>query len=574
MRLLPELLSDSVSNALTERLPSSLDEVNLSHRSRFIAYYVVGLLVVVGTYTVLYNLGMNTLEERDHSVLRSFQTVVETFTTTGFGADAPWDTPWMNLLIVLIQLSGIGIGFFTLRVIIIPLFTGAEVNLDNRLTPKRDHVVVCEYRRDSAVLLEELEELSIEYVLISSDERRAQQLSDDGYAAIHGSPQAAEAYRRASIEQARAVITDTGEATVDTVLTARSVRPDIEIVALTDDGSLSELFAETGADSVLSPHGVLGHRLAEKVVASFRTELGDAVELGADLELTEISIEAGSSLDGVRIRNSGIREGTGANIVGAWIDGELQLPPDPDAVIKENSVLVVAGERETLEGLSEFTRSLSRFRRPDRVVIAGYGEVGSAAEAVLNEAGIETVVIDADEATDPDIVGDTGNRSVLEAADISNAGAILVCLPDDSQGLLTAVQARAVNPDIEMLLRANEMATVSKGFRAGCDYVLAVPQVSARMVARELRGEDVLDPASQIRVTRVPATPFVGETLADTRIAEQTGCRVVAIEDESGLMTQLDPSREFGADERLTLVGTDDAVQTFLKQYDISPTGS
>jgi len=555
-------------------LPDPLEDVNLTRRDRLIVYYVAGLVVLVGTYTLLYHLGMTHLEGDDHSIFRSFQTVVETFTTTGFGADAPWETPWMNLFVVMIQLSGIALGFFTLRVIIIPLFTSAEVNLDNRLTPKRDHVIICEYRRDSEVLLEELEALGIEYVLISSDEQEARRLSDDGYAAIDGSPQHAETFERASIDSARAVITDAGSATVDTILTARSVQPDVEIITLTDDSSLADIFEKTGADSVLSPHSVLGHRLAEKVVSTLRTELGDAVELGEDIELTEVSIERGSALDGVTIRNSGIREETGANVVGAWIDGELELPPDPDAVIRENSVLLVAGEHEALEELSEFSRSVTPFKRPDRVVLAGSGEVGGAAEQVLEDAGIETVTVDYDEATDPDVVGDAGERAVLENAGVSDAGAILVCVPDDSQNLLAAVQAQAINPDIEVLFRANEMATVTKAFRAGADYVLAVPQVSARMVARELRGEDVLAPASQIRVIRVPAMPFAGETIESAGISERTGCRVVAIENDSGMTTQIDPGRELDAGDRLVLVGTDNAVQQFLKQFDVSPAGA
>jgi len=555
-------------------LPDAIDDISLTRRDRLIVYYAAGLVVLVGTYTLLYHLGMTHLEGDDHSIFRSFQTVVETFTTTGFGADAPWETPWMNLFVVAIQLSGIALGFFTLRVIIIPLFTSAEVNLDNRLTPKRDHVIICEYRRDSEVLLEELEALGIEYVLISSDEQEARQLSDDGYAAIDGSPQQAETFARASIDSARAVITDSGSATVDTILTARSVQPDIEIITLTDDSALADIFEETGADSVLSPHSVLGHRLAEKVVSTLRTELGDAVELGEDIELTEVSIERGSALDGVTIRNSGIREETGANVVGAWIDGELELPPDPDAVIRENSVLLVAGEHEALEELSEFSRSVTPFERPDRVVLAGSGEVGGAAEQVLEDAGIETVTVDYDEATEPDVVGDAGERAVLENAGVSDAGAILVCVPDDSQNLLAAVQAQAINPDIEVLFRANEMATVTKAFRAGADYVLAVPQVSARMVARELRGEDVLAPASQIRVIRVPAMPFAGETIESAGISERTGCRVVAIENDSGMTTQIDPGRELDAGDRLVLVGTDNAVQQFLKQFDVSPAGA
>jgi len=560
---------------LPDSFPESRDDISLTRRDRLVLYYLLGLSTLVAAYTVVYNLAMAEIEGVDQSLFASFEFVVQTMTTTGYGQDSElWSHPAMFLFVSVMQISGIGIGFFTLRLIIIPLFSSADVNLDNRLTPKRDHVIVCEFRHDSEVLLEELEELGIEYVLISSDEDEARELSDEGYPAIHGSPQAAEAYQRAGIEKARAIITDAGSATVDTILTARSVRPDIEIITLTDDTDLFDIFRETGADSVLSPHSVLGHRLAEKVVASFSTELDDTVQLGEDFEMTEVLVQRDSPLDGVTIRDAGLREQTGANIVGAWIDGELQLPPDPDAVIRENSVLLVAGEHEDLEDLSEFTRSTKAFQRPDRVVLAGRGEVGTAAEEVLRDAGIETVSIDEEETTEPDIVGDTGKRSVLREANISNAGTILVCLPDDSQGLLTAVQAQAINPDIEVLFRANEMATVSKAFRAGADYVLAIPQVSARMVARELRGENVLDPASQIRVVRVPATPFAGETIASAEIPERTGCRVIAIENESGLTTRIDPQRELDADDQLTLVGTDDAVQEFLRQSDVSSIGS
>ena len=560
---------------LPDSFPESRDDISLTRRDRLVLYYLLGLSTLVAAYTVVYNLAMAEIAGVDQSLFASFEFVVQTMTTTGYGQDSElWSHPAMFLFVSVMQISGIGIGFFTLRLIIIPLFSSADVNLDNRLTPKRDHVIVCEFRHDSEVLLEELEELGIEYVLISSDEDEARELSDEGYAAIHGSPQAAEAYQRAGIEKARAIITDAGSATVDTILTARSVRPDTEIITLTDDTDLFDIFRETGADSVLSPHGVLGHRLAEKVVASFSTELDNTVQLGEDFEMTEVLVQRDSPLDGVTIRDAGLREQTGANIVGAWIDGELQLPPDPDAVIRENSVLLVAGEHEDLEDLSEFTRSTKAFQRPDRVVLAGRGEVGTAAEEVLRDAGIETVSIDAEETTEPDIVGDTGKQSVLREANISNAGTILVCLPDDSQGLLTAVQAQAINPDIEVLFRANEMATVSKAFRAGADYVLAIPQVSARMVARELRGENVLDPASQIRVVRVPATPFAGETIASAEIPERTGCRVIAIENESGLTTRIDPQRELDADDQLTLVGTDDAVQEFPRQSDVSSVGS
>jgi voltage-gated potassium channel len=552
--------------------PPNIDDIELSRRDRLIVYYLLGLLSLILTYTVLYNVLLSTLEGVDQSIFASFEFVVQTMTTTGYGQDSGlWSHPVMFLIVSLMQISGIGIGFFTLRLIIIPLFTGAEVNLDNRLSPKSDHVIICEYRRDSSVLLDELTQLDIEYVLISSSRDNAIDLSDEGYAAIHGSPQDAETFERANIDEARAVITDAGDANVNTILTVESIRPEVNVITLTDDSDMRNILLDAGADTVLSPHGVLGQRLAEKMLSSFSADLTDTVALGEDVEVTEIPVHHGSELIGKRIRESAIRERTGATIIGAWIDGELQLPPDPDAVIHQNTVLLVLGEHDELEDFSEFTRSLRPQHDHDLVIIAGQGEVGKAARKIIQDAGIETVTIDVESHEAVDVVGNATAKSVLHEADIEDADGIIIGLPDDSDALLTTVQARSMNEDIEIVLRVGDPDATSKALSAGADYVLSVPRVSARMIAKELRGEDVLAPASQIRLIRVTADPFAGSTLADSEIYERTGCRVIAVEDDDGLSIELDPTAEFDGDERLTLVGSDESVQEFLSTFDVSP---
>ena len=553
--------------------PPSIPVIDFSRRNRLILYYFLGLGVVVLTYTIVYNLALAQLEGVNQSIFASFEFVVQTMTTTGYGQDSGlWSHPLVFLFVSLTQISGIGIGFFTLRLIIIPLFTGAEVNLDNRLTPKQDHIIICEYRRDSAVLLDELRELDIDYVLISSSEENARELSDDGYSVIHGSPQDADAFERASIDTAKAVITDAGAANVNTILTVRSLRPDIEVIALTDDSDLRDVLLETGADSVLSPHEVLGHRLAEKAVTSFSSDLTDTIDLGSDIEVAETPVHQESQLVGTRIRDSKIRERTGANIIGAWIDGELQLPPDPDAVIRPNTVLLVSGEHDALEEISEFVRPTRTVRQHEQIILAGMGEVGQAAHSVVSEAGIDTVTIDIDDHEGVDIVADAGSKAVLQEAEIEDTEAIIIGLPDDSASLLTTVLARSLDPSIEVLTRVSDTDATGKALSAGADYVLSVSRVSARMIAKELRGEDTLTPASQIRFVRVSASSFAGSTLAESGIYENTGCRVITVEHESGLSSNPDPHRTFTGDEQMTVVGSDEAVQQFLKQFDVSRT--
>ncbi|KPN32148.1 TrkA-C domain protein [Halolamina pelagica] len=146
----------------------------------------------------------------------------------------------------------------------------------------------------------------------------------------------------------------------------------------------------------------------------------------------------------------------------------------------------------------------------------------------------------------------------------------MIGLPDDSDALLSAVLAQEMNTDIEILVRVTDTDATRKALSAGADYVLSVPRVSARMVAQALRGEEVLEPGGQVRLIRVPATPFAGSTIADSGIAD-TGCRVVAVENAAGETTGVDPGRELSGAEELTLVGTDESVQQFLKRYDVTP---
>ena len=115
-----------------------VSEIELARRDRLIAYYIVGIVLLVLVYATVYNVLMARLEGVNQSIFASVEFVAQTMTTTGYGQDSShWSHPAMFLFVILTQVSGIGIGFFTLRLIIIPLFTGAEVDLDDRLVGGR-----------------------------------------------------------------------------------------------------------------------------------------------------------------------------------------------------------------------------------------------------------------------------------------------------------------------------------------------------------------------------------------------------------------------------------------------------
>jgi len=532
---------------------------DLTQRQRLLVLFVVGLILVVLFYTLVYNWGMRTLENDPQSIFRSLNTVVETMTTTGYGADSPWATPVMNVLMVTIQLTGVIIGFVTLRVLVIPLFERTPLNLADRLTTKNDHVVIAEYQRDTEMLLDELEELDINYVLIESDEEEAKRLSDEGYQAIKGDPEERVDLDRATIERASLLITDAGDETASIVLTALEANEDLRVISFTESTRRKAALAEVGVDRSIAPHAMIGQRLAEK--ATTPVTVPDRSD-GDEVDVREILVRRDSPLHGVRVRDSPVVNHPNLTLVAGWFDGELHLPPSPNDKLTPNTVLVVAGSRNEIDEITDEIAGVrsQRIENPSQLIVAGFGEGGTAAVDAL-PADVSVTTIDKSEGRDPDVVGDVTEPETLREADIDNASALIVTVGNDSTALMTIAIARSLSSEIEILARVTDSEKTRSAFRAGADYVLSIQQVSTRLVAAEVHGEQVMSPTNQIRLIRADAAPFAGESLADARRNPEHRWTVIGV--SRGGTVHTDERTTIEADDEVIVAGSDDAIQEF-----------
>ena len=548
---------------MSEFVPDSLSPRNLTKRQRLLAMFVLGLAVLIGFYTLLYNTGMRVLEGRPQSIFQSFQTVTETMTTTGYGADSPWATPVMNVFVVTMQLTGIVIGFVTLRVLVIPLFERAPLNLDDRLSAKDDHVVVAEYQRDTGVLLDELEELGVSYVLVESEMEEAKALSDAGYQAIHGDPETRADLDRASIGKASTLITDAGDRTASIVLTALEANEDLRVISFTPSLRRKAALAEVGVDRSVSPDALIGQRLAEKATLSVSME-----ESTDEIVIREILIRRQSPLHGSRVADCPVVTNPDLTLVAGWFDGEFHLPPDPDDRITPNTVLVVAGPARAVERAASQAAGVrtTRTGSQSNVVVAGFGEGGQAAVEALPE-DVTYTTVDQTTATDPDVVGDVTEPETLRAAGVEEASALVVTVDEDATALLTVAMARALSSDVEILARVTDAEKTAPAFRAGADYVLSVQRVCARLVAAEVHGERVMDPVSQIRLVRARGVPFDGQSLADIRRVHDRGWTVVGVLRDGDVLT--DAATTVAADDEVFVAGSDDAIAEFERTVDV-----
>jgi len=536
----------------------------MNAQQRRAAGYVALLVAVTAAYTLAYQWGMAHLEGRPVTAIHALEVTVQSFTSTGYGEDAPWTTAPMHVLVILMQLTGL-----VLLVLTLPLFAAPWVERRLEVDPSTssdltDHVVIAGFSARGETLIDELVAAGVPYVLLADDRETARRHHEAGRSVIFADPETTEGFDAANVTAARSVVLDdTDEANAMMALSARAVDDDVRIVSFAEDPDVGTYLEYAGADEVLSPHDILGRSLADKVTATVSTDLSETITIGEDFVIAEMPIQSGSDLDGVTIAESGIRERAGAHVVGAWFEGEFVGGPDPERTIGRDTILLVAGAESDLESLKGETIAEHRSHAHGPVVIAGHGEVGSTVKNVLDSRGVENTVVDVADARSVDVVGDVSDPSVLDEAGVDEASAIVLALGEDADTVFATLVAREEETELDIVARVDEADAASKVYAAGADYVMALATVSGRMLADTVLGENVMSLDTGVTIVNTVAPDLAGRTLAGADVRDRTGCTVIAVERDGDVRTALPPDFEFRADDRLVVAGTDEDVAAF-----------
>ncbi|WP_394428016.1 NAD-binding protein [Streptomyces sp. SGAir0957] len=167
-----------------------------------------------------------------------------------------------------------------------------------------------------------------------------------------------------------------------------------------------------------------------------------------------------------------------------------------------------------LEALGTF-RTTATLRRPPRglsghIVLLGLGKIGSRVLARLRELDIPVVCIEEDPDARgiplarrlrvPTVIGDVTDDGVLEAAKVHRAHSLLALTSIDATNLEAALSARALKPDLRVVLRLYDdafAAAVYRTLRAAHPRALtrsrsvstlAAPAFAGAMMGRQILG--------------------------------------------------------------------------------------
>lgn len=217
----------------------------------------------------------------------------------------------------------------------------------------------------------------------------------------------------------------------------------------------------------------------------------------------------------------------------------------------------------------------------DHVVVCGWGRVGRAFVATALRTGQSVIVIDQDEqrladCPAPWIVGDATNETVLTAARIDRAKALVAAIDTDPENLYITLTGRMLRPDLFIVARARLASSESKLTLAGADRVVNPQAIGGeRMAAFVLQPHvtDFLDVVMHdagveflLQEVKVPdSSPIHGRSLGDARIREVTGAMVLALRDDNGrFTTNPTPDTRIESGHILIAVGTQEQLESLV----------
>jgi voltage-gated potassium channel len=312
------------------------------------------LLVVAVAYGVA---GYRLLE--GWSLLDALYMTVITLAAVGFAEVHPLGPAGRIFTISLITL-GVAALFFTLQAATELVASGQLVQsvrrrrMDTRIKRLDRHYVICAFGRVGRAVAEELARQGLPYVVVEQDPALLGQLEERGVPHLLADPTAEKVLRRAGVERAIGLVcaVDSDAVNVYITLTARALNPSLTIVARASNPGSVDKLTRAGADQVVSPYVLSGHRMAFLAQHPAVVDFLDLVGIAPDLKLEEIKVRPGSALDGATT-GAACAAHRGATILAVKRPGvEPVAFPGPDVRLEAEDLVVALGPMDALDAMS------------------------------------------------------------------------------------------------------------------------------------------------------------------------------------------------------------------------------
>ncbi len=303
-----------------------------------------------------------------YSFIDAVYMTVITISTVGYREVHPLSDAG-KIFTVLLIISSFGIFVFAIsnltRYLLDGIFRNAFLvrKIKKKIEKLEKHVILCGYGRNGRQAAHELRDHGKEFVILESDPAKLEELEEEGdFLAIEGDATNEERLIEAGVEKAEALITtlpnDADNLLI--VISALQFNPNLKIISRASDEKTEKKLKRAGATNVIMSDRIGGQRMAKLVVQPDVVEFLEKIMLqsASDVNLEEISCAAMCEMfDGKSIRELGIRNKSGANIIGMKKKEDYIFNPDPDVLLERDDKLFVLGSPSQIALMKKILRT-------------------------------------------------------------------------------------------------------------------------------------------------------------------------------------------------------------------------
>ncbi len=289
---------------------------------------------------------------------------VITLSTVGFQEVHTLSTAGRYFTIILI-LGGTGTMLYAVSAIVQYLLEGNLSNIIGRRRMKveisklQGHTILCGYGKVGKEVARVFKNERTPFVVIESDEKACAKANSDGFLCLNMNAANDEALKEAGIMAAKALVAALGSDADNlyVTLSAKSLRPDIFVVARIDNEESEAKLKRAGADRTMSPYGIGGRRLAMMTLKPLVVDFIDTTmdRQGHEFTLEDVKIMKGSLIDGISVKAAVKRIEGGHILAIKKKSGHLITNPPPETILESGDELVLMGTRDQLNGIEVLT---------------------------------------------------------------------------------------------------------------------------------------------------------------------------------------------------------------------------
>jgi len=227
-----------------------------------------------------------------------------------------------------------------------------ERQLERSLNQLRDHFIICGYGRIGTQIVAEFEAHNIPYAVIDQTEDAVLRLRNEDRLHVEGDASSEEILKLAGIERARGLISavDSDERAVYIILAARALKPELYLISRAGRPESIRRLELAGANRVISPYQMAGHRMAELAVRPALVDVMDSLHHGeSEIAVEELLVQPRVAAVGKTIASAGLVSPDAAKVLAVRRrDGTLHANPAADLLLEEGDLVIALGSEEQL----------------------------------------------------------------------------------------------------------------------------------------------------------------------------------------------------------------------------------